>query len=257
MWPPSIGVEDEGSVGPLCLPSAFRRKAQWLLKARKRARVGHSGLMDLNWWVEVQRGSGRRLSRFTDWGLSDTSFTPNSSWWSCATSVRKWKGCKLKAECAGRQKGLGGDAEVEKDKRCRLWLIRGIPGRTFLFSFFCRFIQAKPRKPIMAVKPLMSPITPQALLPFNSFLQHIAGIRSGFVPAERLSSVPLPACSHRAEGLGFWWIAATYMHFGNPEQRWNVEKKPWRWAICHVESISTRLSGDLSARCIYLILYKI
>lgn len=80
---------------------------------------------------------------------------------------------------------------------------KGDSRKDISFLFFPQVHSSEAQKPIMAVKPLMSPITPQALLPFNSFLQHIAGIRSGFVPAERLSSVPLPACSHRAEGLGF------------------------------------------------------
>lgn len=73
------------------------------------------------------------------------------------------------------------DSRLSRDgQKMQIEAIRQILGRKFRFSFFCCFIQVKPTKPIMAAKPLMSPITRRELPPFNSFLRHIAGIRRGF-----------------------------------------------------------------------------
>lgn len=79
--------------------------------------------------------------------------------------------------------------------------------------FSSRSIQPKPRNPIMAEKPLMSPITLRALLSFNSFLQHIVSISSGSVTSSdyqcphtaQMFCRPSVLNSSRAESLMNGW----------------------------------------------------
>lgn len=148
---------------------------------------------------------------------------------------------------------FGRDPEVEKDTRCRLWLIREIPGRTFLFSFSCSFIQATPRKPIMAVKPLMSPITPPALLSFNSSFRHIARIRGGFVT---LSDYRRP---HTAPVFRCPAAPNVQRDFDGLRPLTSILEKSCsnragkKLAVCLEGLMSTRLSRDVTAHCIYQI----
>lgn len=130
--------------------------------------------------------------------------------------------------------------EAEKEARYRL-----IPvideGDHRRDTFFFRSIQPKPKNPIMAEKPLMSPIKLRASLSSSPSLQHIVS-SSTQSDYQCLNMASMFRLFWSLPGLKRLMNACTFLSFPKSEATEGLRKE-WRSAICQTWLTSTWLSG--------------